>query len=388
MMFEQAVTTTKIIKTDLLTAKELDRLIFYCGGENVHPCIITDPNPLPVRDEMLTGLLEMRAIELLNKVFPDPKVSDIMEMVEEVKDKGVDVVIGIGGGSTLDSAKAVAVILSNGGHLNDYLGPEPVRRIEKREVKLILVPTTAGTGSEVTRVGVYTSLDGRKYTLGHPLMQADVALLVTEYVRTLPPALTASTAFDALSHALETLWNRNATPLSDRIATESAIHILGWMETAYDSSVSGGDKGRAEILEGACRAGIGFGMTGTAAVHALSFIFSEEWHVPHGVACAFTLEDVFRLNLQNETTKQKLVFIANALFGEFPENELMDKFLEKIVGLKRKFGLPFTFGDLKIELREDKIAELFNKSLDDPKMRNNIVKMDEEIIFELIKNKI
>ena len=387
-MLEQAVTSTKIIKTDSLTAQDLDRLIFYCGGEDASPCIIMDHNPLSARDEMLSEFRKIRKVELLDKVYPDPKVSDIMEMVEEVRDKGINMIIGIGGGSSLDSAKAVAVVLSNEGNLNDYLGPDPVRRIEQRNVKLILIPTTAGTGSEVTRVGVYTSQGGRKYTLGNPLMQADVALLVTEYVRTLPPALTASTAFDALSHALETLWNRNATLLSDRVATESAIHILRWMETAYDSSASGDDKGRAEILEGACMAGIGFSMTGTAAVHALSFIFSEEWHIPHGVACAFTLEDVFRLNLQDETVRSKLVCIAHDLFGELSDDELISRVLDRIVNLKRKFGLPFTLKDLNIELREDQISGLFDKSLDDPKMKNNIVKVDERIIFELIKNKI
>ncbi|MDR1224281.1 MAG: iron-containing alcohol dehydrogenase [Tannerella sp.] len=386
-MLEQVATSTKIIQTDLLTAQDLDRLIFYCGGEAARPCVVMDRHPLPARDGMLAGLRKMRPVELLDQVYPDPKVSDIMEMVEVLRDKGINVIIGIGGGSSLDSAKAVAAVLSNGGHLEDYLGPDPVRRIGKREVKLILIPTTAGTGSEVTRVGVYTSRSGRKYTLGSPLMQADIALLVTEYVRNLPPALTASTSFDALSHALETLWNCNATALSDRIATESAIHLLKWMETAYDSSVSGGDRGRAEVLAGACMAGIGFSMTGTAAVHALSFIFSEEWHVPHGVACAFMLEDVFRLNRQNESTAQKLAFIARALFGEGEAGELTDKLSERITALKRKFGLPFTFGDLNIELREDRIGELFNRSLEDPKMKNNIVSVDGGIIFELIKNK-
>ena len=387
-MFEQAITSTKIIKTDRLTAKDMDKLIFYCGGERAYPCIIIDNNRLLPRDNMLDALSKIRKVEILDRVFPDPKTADIMSMVNELKGKPVNVVIGIGGGSSMDSAKAVAAVLDNGGDLEDYLGAEATRKIEKRDVKLILIPTTAGTGSEVTKVGVYTSHSGRKYTLGHPLLQADVAVLVADYVSGLPPALTASTAFDALSHALETIWNRNATPLSDRIAVESAIHILQWMETAFAGSLSGSKEGRAEMLEGACMAGTAFSMTGTAAVHALSFILSEEWHVPHGVACAFTLEDIFLLNIKDEKTKRQLIKIAGALFEEEDGEKLIAALLNRIVTLKKKFGLPFTFNDLNIILDESKIGELFDKSLDDPKMKNNAIAIDKNIVFELIKSKL
>jgi alcohol dehydrogenase class IV len=387
-MFEQAITTTKIIQTEHLTAADMDKLIFYCGGENALPCVIQDNNRLQARDQMLDSLKKLREVEILDKVFPNPKVSDIMEMADSLKKKKINVIIGIGGGSSLDSAKGVAAVLSNGGDLDDYLGANATRKIEKKDIKLILIPTTMGTGSEVTKVGVYTSRSGRKYTLGNPLLQSDIAVLVTEYVYGLPPAITASTSFDALSHALETLWNRNATPLSDRVATESTIHILRCIETAYDSSVSGKKEGRAEMLEGACMAGTAFSMTGTSAVHALSFILSEEWHVPHGTACAFTLEDIFKLNLRDEKAKQKLVKVAKTVFGEGNDDQLLELFLDRIIELKKKFNLPCSFRDLNIELRENQIGELFNKSLDDPKMRNNSIAFDEKIVFDLIKNKL
>ena len=387
-MFEQVVTDTKIIITDCLSAEDMDKLIFYSKGTEANPCIIMDNNPLPVRDEMLKKLEKLRKVEVLNQVFPNPSVSDIMAMVDILRDKNINVVIGIGGGSSLDSAKGVAAVLSNGGDLDEYLGASAIRKIEKRDIKLILIPTTAGTGSEVTKVGVYNSRSGRKYTLGHPLMQADIAVLVTDFVKKLPPSITAATAFDALSHALETLWNKNATPLTDRLAIESAVHILKYMETAYDSSISGEVAGRPEMVEGACMAGIAFSITGTAAVHALSFIFSEEWHIPHGIACALTLEDVFILNLRDEKTRKRLVQVAQGLFGDENEKDLLSALLDRIVTLKKKFGLPFTLKDLDIELSEDRIEELFYKSLDDPKMKNNSVKVNSKIIFNLIKNKI
>jgi alcohol dehydrogenase class IV len=135
-------------------------------------------------------------------------------------------------------------------------------------------------------------------------------------------------------------------------------------------------------------AGIAFNITGTAAVHALSFILSEEWHIPHGVACAFTLEDVFKLNVANDKVKQKFVLIAKDLFKEGDDDQLINLFFDKIIELKKKFKLPCSFKDLKIELSEGKIGELFNKSLDDPKMKNNIIPVDQEIVFDIIKSKI
>lgn len=386
-MLEQVITSTKIIATPHLSAEEMERLIFYCKGKEAHPCIIIDNNPLEARDAMLNELQKIRHIEILNTVFPNPKVDDIMDMANTLQDKKIDVVIGIGGGSSLDSAKGVAVLLSNGGDLEEYLGATPSKKIERHNVQLILIPTTAGTGSEVTKVGVYTSRSGRKYTLGHPFMQADIAVLVTEYVKNLPPALTASTAFDALAHSLETLWNRNATPLTDKIAIESAAYILKNIESAYESSLSGRETGRMEMLKGACMAGIGFNITGTAAVHALSFIFSEEWEIPHGIACAFTLEDVFRLNLRDEKTRIRLLEVAKRLFNEEEEEALLSSLLNRIITLKKKFGLPFSFQDLNIELPETKIGILFNKSLEDPKMKNNSTEITSRLLFDLIKSK-
>jgi len=386
-MIEQVATSTKILQTENLSADDFDRLIFYVGGVKAKACFIIDPIQIASRDQALSELKQKREIIIQDQVFPNPKVSDIMTMVDHIKDAGVNVIIGIGGGSTLDSAKGVAAILSNGGDLDDYLGPQPKMKIEKKNVTLILIPTTVGTGSEVTKVGVYTSRSGRKYTLGNPLLQADIAVLVAEYVYKLPSKIVASTAFDALTHALETLWNKNATPLSDRVAIESATRILMWMEKAYDSATIGQKEGIAQMLESANMAGIAFSMTGTAAIHAISFILSEEWHVPHGIACAFSIEEVFNLNITNEKAKSKLIEIAKSFF-EGDDDQLIDLLFQKIITLKRKMGMPSSFKDLNIEMTQDKIKELFNKSLDDPKMKNNIVDVDENVLFDIINHKI
>lgn len=382
-MLEQVLSSTKIISAEHLAAEELDRLILYCGGPQANVAVIEDNRPFDTRDRMLEQLSRLREVTRLNRVFPDPKVGDIMEMVAELEGKRIDLIIGIGGGSTMDSAKGVAAVLSNGGDLGDYLGASASKKIERKDVRLILIPTTAGTGAEVTKFGVYTSRSGRKYTLNNPLLQADAAVLVAEYTYNLPPALTAATTFDALSHALEALWNRNATPVSDAAAINSAVHILKCMETAYDNPVAG----RAEMLGGACMAGIAFNMTGTAAVHAISFILSEEWHIPHGAACAFSLEDIMRLNMQDRPTRRKLAAIAAELFGQAGEDALVDDLYARIIKLKRKFGLPFTFKDIGVGLQPEELESLFRKSLDDPKMSNNIMPVDMDTVKRIIADK-
>lgn len=387
-MVEQLITSTLIHTQEGLTAAELNKIINYCSGSSASLCIIQDNREFVYRDEIFSSLKDFRDFTILDRVFPNPKSEDIMQMVSDLKGKEPDVIIGIGGGSALDAAKAVAMVLSNGGDLDDYLGPEATRKVEKKKIKLILVPTTSGTGAEVTKFGVYSARSGRKYTLNNPLLQADIALVVSKFTESLPPALTAATGFDALSHALETLWNKNATETSDSAAIDAAVYILKWLETSYDSAVSGGLAGRQEMMLGALKAGISFNLTGTAAVHALSFILSEEWHIPHGASCAFTLEDIMVLNAVDESTKQKLINISKRLFDNVTDENAVEKLVDRIVFLKKKMNMPIKFSDLHITVTADEIPALFERSFTDPKMGNNIPKIPEEQMYSMLKGKI
>lgn len=389
-MIEQLASDTKIIELERLSKDELKKISQYTTKKsNPNICIIQDNRKFDFRDNIINELKKELNIIVLDKVFPDPKISDIMEMANDVKNADIDLIIGIGGGSTLDSAKGVRVVLDNGGDLEDYLGASATKTIEKKNTKMILIPTTAGTGAEVTKFGVYTARSGRKHTLNNPLIQADIAVLVSEFTYTLPPEITAATAFDALSHALESLWNNNASDISDELAIDSAAFILNTMEKAYDKAVSGDTTSRRDMLLGACKAGIAFNHTGTAIVHALSFIFGEEWHIPHGISCAFTLEDAIKLNIQDSNTKSKLVALGKKVFDNINDDDrIIEMLIDKVITLKKKFKLPMKLSDLDITITEDKIGELFNKSLDDPKMSNNIILVTEKIIFDIIKCKI
>ena len=389
MFLDALASSTRFALAERFDASALETAVQSLAGPEARVVLIRDPRPHALRDEAVAGFAEGagKRLRILENVKPNPESKDIMAMVETL-DGGADLVIGIGGGSTLDSAKAAALLLANGGDLDEYLGPNPARKAEKRGPKLLLVPTTAGTGSEATKFGVYTSRSGRKYTLNTPFLQADAAILSPDLTYGMPPALTAATGIDALSHALEALWNKNATALSDRLGIEASVYVLRWLEKAFDSSVSGGTEGRKEMLLGACRAGITFNLTGTAAVHALSFIFSEEWHLPHGVACAVTLEDVLLANSRDEAMLAKIAKVGEGFFGKAPKKELAERLAAHIAALKKKLGLPVTFADAGIKLGSGDVPKLFAKAFDDPKMGNNRPVLSQAEVFALLEKKL
>ncbi|MFQ3547489.1 MAG: iron-containing alcohol dehydrogenase [Termitinemataceae bacterium] len=434
-MIGAIASTTKIIQGNPFTAEVLDEALLYIttmtGVQKQHEskrvsapvlCII-DPRPFPLRDQVLSELAAMRPFQILDQVVPNPTSSDIMDMTHTAQGEPPCAIVGIGGGSTLDSAKAVAMLLSNPGDLDDYLGPQAFRKPGPRTVPLILIPTTTGTGSEVTRFGVYTARSGRKYTLNSPVLQAEAALLFPELVFSLPPALVAATGYDALTHALETLWNRNATAVSDRLALEAATVLLNTLGPAYTAAVEGSpatpervpntgpagiDPNRqskkssnhlfqnplAQLLQAATLAGIAFNLTGTAAIHALSFVLSEVWHVSHGVACAFFTEDVFDINMKDPVVRPKFVQLAQRVLMnnvDTPET-LLEKLRDRLVSLKRLMGLPSTFKDLNIPIPEEghipSMLECFDKVQDDFKLKNNPIPLSVEQIRKLVQEKL
>lgn len=388
IMLEQALTTTRLIIAPELSPGDLEAIIAYAAGPEARACVVVDSFRMASRDALVEGLSKRRPVEVMDRVVPDPRAEDIMAMAETARVIRPDVIIGIGGGSTLDSAKALAVLSEAEGDLEEYLGAGAQRKIEGRRPTVIAIPTTAGTGSEVTRFGVYTARSGRKYTLAHTTLQPDIAVLSAGLTQSLPPGPTAATGFDALSHALEAIWNRNATPASDRAAIGAAIDILTHLPAAYESAVTGGKAGRAEMLMAACRAGTAFNRTGTAMVHALSFILSEEWHVPHGVACAFTLEDAMRLNSSDARVLDALARIGAGTVGGTTAKEILQRLLDRLVSMKRAMRLPATFREIGARIAPGDIERLFAKAFGDPKMANNVVPVSEGQAYDLLRSKL
>ena len=376
-MISSRLSPLKVIECRHITKAVLKRI----AGTEGRIAIVTDNAPIESKERLISSFSKNEAV-VFDNVQPNPRTVDIMQMFNDKAFSSCSVIVGIGGGSVLDSAKALAMLKTNGGALDDYLGNSPKRKIEKRCAPLVLLPTTAGTGSEVTKVGVYTSENGRKYTLGSPLMHAHKAILVQDFVVKAPPALVASTGLDALDHALESIWNKNAKPETLDLSVRAAVEVLSNIRNMYDSSIAirGGKAvdstsylAAKRMLHASCMAGMAFNLTGTAAGHALSFVLSETWHVPHGTACAFTLNGVFALACQNEKTKEYLAKISRHFHPNLKGvDKLVDALRKDIVDLTGYLKQPRKFSDLGISLSPDKIDENFSRSFDDPKMWNQL----------------
>ncbi len=389
-MISCSLSPLKVVERKHITKAELKRIV----GDQGRIAIVTDNAPIDSKNELIASFKESEAV-VFDKVQPNPRTVDIMAMFKDKRFKDCTTIVGIGGGSVLDSAKALAMLKTNGGNLDDYLGNSPKRKITKRCAPLVLLPTTAGTGSEATKVGVYSSESGRKYTLGSPLMHAHQAVLVQDFVIKAPPALVASTGLDALDHALESIWNKNAKPETLKLSIAAAIEVLSNLKTMYDTSVAirGGKQievsdytASRKMLHASCLAGMAFNLTGTAAGHALSFVLSETWHVPHGTACAFTLDGVFKLSLESFTTQENLAKVARHFHPELKDTESLVKALQKdVADLRVYLRQPQKFSDLGIQITAEQIDENFERSFDDPKMWNQVPKATKENIYPLLE---
>lgn len=402
-MIHSLLTPVKILSESELDGRQLASMVRFItgiGDRALNVAVVRDEFPMPARAALVEALRAEATVTELTDVSPNPLSADIDRMLaaHTLADhplEGCDAVIGIGGGSVLDSAKALAMLAKNGGSLDDYLGPAATRKIEKKGLPLILVPTTAGTGSEVTKVGVFTSATGRKFTLGSPLLLADAAVLCGALTHSMPPSLTAATGFDALDHAFESIWNKNATAVTRMAAREAAVEVLENLDAAYDAStrtdkpLPGDAEARQNMLEASCKAGVAFSITGTAAGHALSFVLSEEWHVPHGAACAFTLEEIYGFALGDAAVAAEIAKIAAHFFpGTTGTKELCAMLLGKIRTMKTRMKLGKTFAELKVTLKKEDIPRFFDRSFTDPKMLNQLPPATPALLYPLLEAKI
>ncbi|MER9454047.1 iron-containing alcohol dehydrogenase [Mesorhizobium sp. M0478] len=259
--------------------------------------------------EILAGL-HNAAIEALvfDRTLPDVPRDSVATCIAEAKGFKPDMVIGIGGGSCLDMAKCAALLLSHGGKLEDYYGEF---KVPGPTLPVIAVPTTAGTGSEVTPVAVISDPDRTlKVGIASPHLIAAVALCDPDLTVTCPPSLTAIAGADALTHAIEafTAAKRDADPhlpqqhvfigksaLTDHFAL-LAIRLLGRsLEKAYRDGSD--EDARADVMMGALAAGCAFGTAGTAAAHAVQYPVGALTHTPHGLGVATMLPYVMAYNL-------------------------------------------------------------------------------------------
>lgn len=260
------------------------------------PLIVTDAGFLR------TGLLDLprlsleqsgRSAVVFSEVLADPPESVILAAVDVARRMEADLVIGFGGGSSMDVAKLVAVLAPSPQLLPEIYG---IGNVSGRRLPLIQVPTTAGTGSEVTNIAIVTTGATTKMGVVAPQLYADLAVLDATLTLGLPPAVTAATGIDAMVHAIEAYTSKHKkNPLSDALARE-ALRLLS--RNLVKACEHGQDlEARQAMLLGACLAGQAFSNAPVAAVHALAYPIGGIFHVPHGLSNSLVLPHVLRFNM-------------------------------------------------------------------------------------------
>lgn len=259
-------------------------------------------------------------------IVADPPVSLVNEVAEKAKTFGADGMLGVGGGSVMDTIKCANILLTNeGDSIAEYVGK--LEGAEKKGKFLMLVPTTFGTGSEITAGGVVTLEDRcEKASVWGNNIAADIALIDPELSYPLPPGLTASTGMDALAHAMEAYMSKLATPISDALALY-AIELI-WDNLKKVVTNGKDEKARELMCYAAAIAGGAFNNALVCQGHALAHTMGAHWHIPHGVACAFSLPFAVMENAPAIPEKMKKLC---TIIGIDSESELSGKELGKAV---------------------------------------------------------
>jgi alcohol dehydrogenase len=229
-----------------------------------------------------------------DEIEANPRSTTVDRLAERARGEGVTLVVGLGGGSVLDAAKAAAMLVPNGGRCEDYEGKN---RAAKPSLPFLAVPTTCGTGSEVTWVSVITHPERLwKMSLKGDSMYPDWALVDADLLKTLPPSFVAWTGLDALTHALEAVTGRAANPASNALAARAVTLLFRYLKRAMEDIGRDGEA-RQGVAEASTLAGMAFGNADVAAVHCLSETIGARWDTPHGLANAVLLAPVLRSHL-------------------------------------------------------------------------------------------
>lgn len=292
----------------------------------------------------LAGLKEAGLdVHIYDKVVADPPESIVFEAVREGQAFGAEAVIGFGGGSPMDTAKVVALLLSGEQTLSDMYG---VQQVRASRTPLILLPTTAGTGSEVTNVAVLTTGATSKRGIAADPLYADMAILDPDLTLGLPKHPTAYTGIDAMVHAIEAYTNRRSkNPVSDALALTALKKLHGAILRACEDGTD--RQARGDMLLGAMLAGQAFSNSPCAGVHAMAYPLGGMFHVPHGLSNAVVLPPVLRYNAPE--AEDQYTEIASHLGLTASSTGLIDEMdrIADAVGIERRLSqLGITHNDV------------------------------------------
>jgi len=296
---------------------------------------------LGLTEQTLKELKKISSVEIFDDVEADPSKKTLLKAIEVGKKIKATGVIGFGGGSSMDVAKLTALILGSGENLEEAWG---VANAKGPRLPLVLIPTTAGTGSEVTPVSIITVGEEEKKGVSSPIILPDLAILDPDLTLGLPAGTTAATGIDAMVHAIEAYASssKNNNPISKMLSIEALKLLGGSIEKAVfeGSNV----EARGNMLIGAMLAGKAFANSPVAAVHALAYPIGGTFHVSHGLSNSLVLPYVLRFNSVDSKASKDYAELAPYVFPEIDTNRgaqsVCAEFIDKLESLSKKLGLP------------------------------------------------
>lgn len=346
----------------------------YIKGENV--LIISDPFLYKSGVAKQIGeCLSDKKVEYFSDVEPNPSCESVDKATEIARSINANCIIGLGGGSALDISKIVSCLVTNEGSIYDYYaGGEKV--LTKRKTTLVCIPTTAGTGSEVTNVGVFTN---KKLGIKMPFVTdefwPDYAIIDSELTYSLPPAITASTGMDAFCHAIEAYWNKASQPMCDMMAMGAMKLVLENIYKAYREPSN--KEARAAMIKASLIAGVAFSQTRTTGVHAISFPLTTEYGVSHGIACSITLPAFIKISGEQAESKMKDLI-------RYLGYESIEKFASAVEELMISMKMPVRLHEIGV--KESDLEHITQVGLNAAIIQLTPATMNEETVYHLLKS--
>ncbi len=355
-------------------------------AENKKILIVSDKNLLQILkiSDLLSDFLQQKNLvfDVFEKNEPNTTLDLIDHGTEIAREKDYGLIIGIGGGSAMDCAKCISILGKNPGKIRDYINND--KTFKNYGIPLIEIPTTSGTGSEVTKWATVWDMgdNKKKYSLSDDKMFAKIALVDPNLTLSLPPKMTAITGLDALSQAIEAYWSKNHNIFSDSYAIDAIKIINSNLLKAYKNPKD--LKYRKEMVLGSLKSGLAFSNTKTTAVHSVSYPMTAHFNVPHGLACAFTLGQFLIYNSKKsddnlKEAPERINEISNLLDAK---NSIEAS--TKLSKLMKEMGLPTKLSEFGID--NDGIELIIKEGFNPDRVKHNPRYVTEENLRKILRN--
>ena len=375
-------TTPGIIFGKGASLSSCDRIIDKLG-DNIFVITDADLTKIELNKPIINQISKSSNLEVFDDVESDPSKKTLIKALKSAKNFKPTGILGFGGGSSMDIAKLISLLVGTEQDIENIWG---VGNAKGPRLPLVLIPTTAGTGSEVTPISIITLEKDEKKGVSSPIILPDLAVLDPELTLNLPSDITAATGIDAMVHAIEayTSNNQNNNPISKLLAIES-LKLLG---TSIETAVFDGHniEARSNMLLGSMMAGQSFANSPVAAVHALAYPIGGIFHVSHGLSNSLVLPHVLKFNSTNAKACEQYAFLAPFVFKDINQNtntkNICNDFIDRLENLSLLLNLPSKLRELDIP--KDACVKMAKESMKQTRLLvNNPREVTEEDAFNI-----